>query len=318
MTFLVLAYVFKSGGCAVEAVGYNHAVFDDKRSYLPAAAVGVFRPYSGHAQIAAVKGFLLDIHSNRKISENSRKRVTFAVMKINRQTKGLHTPVMKLTDVGMTFGNKKVLDGISLTFDRGDFVAMTGPNGGGKTTLLRIILKLLAPTAGKVEYLDAQGVENPRLTIGYLPQKTSVDSRFPITVRDVVRLGLMGSGCRREEEKRRVTAMLEQLGLEEKASSPIGMISGGQLQRTLLGRALISEPEVIVLDEPLSYLDKYFEHKLYDMLREVKEQRPLTTVLLVSHEMSEIAAMATRHIIIDHGLHICHSASHLVHYDCEC
>lgn len=225
--------------------------------------------------------------------------------------------VIRLSDVCMTYDNKEILNDISLEINRGDFIAVTGPNGGGKTTLLRLILKLLRPTSGRVEYLDNEGNPYRNLSIGYLPQKSSVDSRFPISVRDVIGHGLMGSAIASGDAKKRIAEMLATLGLEEKASAPIGMISGGQLQRTLLGRALIADPEVIVLDEPLSYLDKHFEHKLYAMLEDIRRQRPSTAIMLVSHEMSEIAAMATRHIVVDHGLHVCHSASHLVHYDCE-
>ena len=93
----------------------------------------------------------------------------------------------------------------------------------------------------------------------------------------------------------------------------IGRLSGGQLQRALLARAIISRPEVLVLDEPLSYLDKQFEHRIYDI---IASMAPTTTIILVSHEMSTIAAMANRHIIVDRKLHICHSANHFIHYDC--
>ncbi|MDE6587558.1 MAG: metal ABC transporter ATP-binding protein [Paramuribaculum sp.] len=227
------------------------------------------------------------------------------------------TPAIRLTDVGMHYGRKEVLKNITLDINRGDFMAITGPNGGGKTTLLRIMLGLLRPTAGSVSYLDCHGNQAPRLTIGYLPQKSAVDARFPITVEEVIRLGLMGPEAPHDNVDARVADMLARLELEVKAGSPVGELSGGQFQRALLGRALVAEPEVVILDEPLSYLDKHFEHELYGMLQEVKSVRPDTAIALVSHEMSEIAAMATRHVIIDHTLHICHSATHLVHYDCD-
>lgn len=238
-------------------------------------------------------------------------------MSHNKQTNG-SAPVIRISSVGMTFDRKEVLRDISLEVNRGDFVAITGPNGGGKTTLLRLILKLLKPTTGSVDYLDDNGCLFPRLPIGYLPQKSSVDSRFPITVEEVVRLGLMGPEAPKDDIDGRVASMLSELELEGKASSPIGLLSGGQLQRTLLGRALIADPEVVVLDEPLSYLDKHFERKLYHMLGLVMERRPQTAILLVSHEMSEIAGMANRHVVVDGTLHVCHSATHMVHYDCTC
>lgn len=314
----ILTHVFKAGGGAVEAVGYYHAVFDYQCSHLPAAAVGVFGPDAGHAQIAPVESVLLDVHINCKISENSREIANFAVMNTQGERKVTGTTAIRLTGIGMRYGRKDVLNDITLDINRGDFVAITGPNGGGKTTLLRIMLRLLRPTAGSVCYLDSSGSPAPQLTIGYLPQKSAVDAGFPITVKEVIRLGLMGPEAPRDNIDGRVSAMLERLELESKADSPVGELSGGQFQRALLGRALVAEPEVIVLDEPLSYLDKHFEHKLYEMLQEVKSERPDTAVALVSHEMSEIAAMSTRHVVIDHTLHVCHSATHLVHYDCDC
>ncbi len=245
------------------------------------------------------------------------KSANFAVM--NTQDiaeKPGNSVAIRLSAIGMTFDHKQVLKDISVDFNRGDFVAVTGPNGGGKTTLLRIILQLVRPTTGSVEYLAPDGKPFRSLPIGYLPQKSSVDSKFPITVRDVVRLGLMGPLAPKDNVDERVAEMLAVLELEEKASTPIGMISGGQLQRTLLGRALIANPEVLVLDEPLSYLDKHFEHKLYSILERIMQDRPHTAIILVSHEMTEIAAMANRHLIIDHTLHVCRSASHMAHYDC--
>ncbi|MCM1029310.1 MAG: metal ABC transporter ATP-binding protein [Pseudoflavonifractor sp.] len=227
------------------------------------------------------------------------------------------SPAIRLEAISVSYDRRPpVLDNVSIDINRGDFMAITGPNGGGKTTLLRIILKLLKPNRGRVAYLGPDGQPAPKLSIGYLPQKSAVDSRFPISVADVVRLGLMGPR-RVDNPDRRVSEMLSLVELSAKASAPICEVSGGQLQRALLARALASCPDVLVLDEPLSYLDKHFEQKLYDILRLTMEQRPQTAILLVSHEMSEIAAMATRHIIVDHKVTVCHSASHLVHYDCE-
>ena len=105
------------------------------------------------------------------------------------------------------------------------------------------------------------------------------------------------------------------MGLESHSSHSIGNLSGGQLQRALLGRSIISRPKLLVLDEPLSYVDKRFEHYIYDLVGALTHT---TTLLLVSHEMSTIAGMANRHLIIDHILTECHSSHHHVHYDCDC
>lgn len=222
--------------------------------------------------------------------------------------------LIRLRGVNMQREHKRVLSDVNLDVRKGDFIAVTGPNGGGKTTLLRIILRLLKPTSGSVEYLS-EGVPVKRLSIGYLPQKNMIDSRFPLSVRDVVASGLLGvKGMDKVEVDRLTAEMLSTVGLEEKAASPIGELSGGQFQRTLLARALVAKPGVLVLDEPLSYLDKHFEHRIYDILSSLPEK---TTVILVSHEMTAIAAMATRHVIVDHTVKVCHSGSHMVHYDCS-
>lgn len=110
-------------------------------------------------------------------------------------------------------------------------------------------------------------------------------------------------------------SMISKVGLTDHAAQPIGTLSGGQLQRALIARALIAKPDIAILDEPLSYLDRHFGAVLYDMLAEIS---PGTTIVLVSHEMTELAEIATRHIIVDHGITECHSRHHAVHYDCDC
>lgn len=217
--------------------------------------------------------------------------------------------LISVDNVTMRRGDRTVLDNVSLQVHRGDFIAITGPNGGGKTTLLRIMLRLLRPSAGDVEYyLKAKG------EIGYLPQKNMIDSQFPIAVREVVASGLLAQGVRNGELNERVMQTLDQVGLRELADRNIGKLSGGQLQRALLGRALISHPKLLVLDEPLSYIDKKFEERFYVLLKEIAHD---TTIVLVSHEMSAIAGMANRHIIIDRRLHECSADCHYVPTDCD-
>lgn len=223
-------------------------------------------------------------------------------------------PLISLKEVNMAWDNKVILSNINLDIRRHDFIAITGPNGGGKTTLLRIILKLLQPTSGSVSYLNGDGTPTDRLSIGYLPQKNMIDSKFPVTVSEVISSGLIGiKGLSKEDRREKLAETLRLVDLKSHADHPIGEISGGQLQRTLLGRALISSPEILVLDEPLSYIDKHFEEQLYSIMRDLAATR---TIVLVSHEMSVIAGMATRHLIVDHNIHECTGHHHFIPSDC--
>ncbi len=221
--------------------------------------------------------------------------------------------LIEMRNISMRYDRKVTLDDINLEINQGDFLAITGPNGGGKTTLLRILLKLLKPTAGTVSYRFQDA--NPRPRIGYLPQKNLIDNKFPITVREVINLGLMAvKGLTKQEKEKKLAETVELLDLSDHSSNTIGEISGGQLQRTLFGRAIISQPQLLVLDEPLSYLDKHSEKKMYEIIEALM---PTTTFVLVSHEMSTIAEMANRHIIIDHSLHECTASHHFARHSCD-
>ena len=232
----------------------------------------------------------------------------------------MHLPQSKMIElrgVSVDYNGYRALCDVDMTVDEGDFVAITGPNGGGKTTLLKVILQLIKPTSGTVNFRSS-GALVTSLKIGYLPQKNMIDSRFPITVEDVVLSGLLGgkgifhrfSG----EEHAKVDAMLEVVGMTDKRKSAIGELSGGQLQRTLLGRAVISNPDIVVLDEPLSYVDHAFVEQIYGIVADLAKR---STVVLVSHEMTVISEMANRHWIVDHALHQCHAAHHYLKTECD-
>lgn len=233
-------------------------------------------------------------------------------------TSPLHLPqkgVIELNDVVVGYDDSIILDNVSLRIDEGDFIAITGPNGGGKTTLLRVILRLIRPTSGMVAYRYG-GCVVKRLPIGYLPQKNMIDSKFPVTVDDVIASGLLQGFFHKQtkEEKQKIEEIVSLVGVEEYRKQPIGSLSGGQLQRTLLGRALISDPKVLILDEPLSYVDKRFEHQIYGIIEDLSKH---TTIILVSHEMSVISGMANRHVIVDRGLHECSAEHHYIPNPCE-
>lgn len=206
--------------------------------------------------------------------------------------------IIRLTDVGMDFDGKWPLRDVNFSLRRGEFVILSGPNGSGKTTLLRIILKLLKPTTGKVEYFNSEGEPTRHIRIGYLPQKSKIDTKFPIATEEVILSGLRRGVLGRlpSDYKERMEEITELCGVRGYLHQPIGTLSGGQLQRTLLARAIIGNPELLVLDEPLSYVDKEFEQSIYSMLADLSSRM---TILLVSHELSGVAPLADRLISIN-------------------
>lgn len=217
--------------------------------------------------------------------------------------------IIELKDVSLCYGSDCIMRHVNLVVDRGDFMAVSGPNGGGKTTLMRLILRLLRPTEGEVCYFNESGTPVKRLSIGYLPQKSAVDLRFPITVRRMVLSGLIqGWGLKMPADAADRLARVDALlGLGTYMDRPIGAVSGGQLQRALLARAIISEPELVVLDEPLSYVDKHFENQIYSIVADLAKK---STIILVSHEMTVISRLSNRHIIVNRGVELCPSHHH--------
>ncbi len=205
--------------------------------------------------------------------------------------------IIAIEQIGLSYGRKVVLEDINLDIFAGDFVLVTGPNGGGKTSLLRIMLGLQKPTSGKITYYHNSN-RTASLDIGYLPQKSSIDSHFPITIEEVLASGLLGTSIPHQQQE--IERMLDLMEIAPLRDKSIGSLSGGQLQRTLFGRALISQPTLLLLDEPTSYLDRPFSQRLVEILRELSLQG--TTIVVVSHETELFAPLANRTIYIDHSL----------------
>lgn len=208
----------------------------------------------------------------------------------------MSTPQIEIEHISFHYDRLPVLNNITYTVNEGDFLGITGPNGGGKTTLLRIILGLQSVSQGMVRfYKNSNRIQSPR--IGYLPQKNVIDYRFPISVHEVVGSGLLREKRRWKdfspEQKNAIEKTIDRMGLSDMTDRPIGNLSGGQQQRALFGRALVSKPDILMLDEPTSYIDKNFEDKMKEIL---KEANRTATILFVSHDTESITEM-TNHVI---------------------
>ena len=195
------------------------------------------------------------------------------------------------------YDNKIVLKDISLNVLDNDFLGIIGPNGGGKTTLLKLILGLLKPKSGEIKFCNP----NLKTNIGYMPQTNYIDKQFPILVKETIASGLVSEqNLSKQEIKNKVEETTAQMGLEEIRNKPIGEISGGQLQRTLLARAIINQPELLVLDEPNSYVDKRFETRFYEILQEINKK---TVIILVSHDIGTVISTVKNIACVNETLH---------------
>ena len=216
-------------------------------------------------------------------------------------------PEPLLTASGLTFsyGRDPVLQGIDLAVASGEFVALVGPNGSGKSTLLRILLGLAQPAAGSVQLFGrppAQLVERWRL--GYVPQRATVPDHLPATVEEVVAAGCLSRrGWRRglrASDREAVAHALESVALTERAGDPLRELSGGQQQRVLIAKALVSEPDLLILDEPVAGVDTESQARFRDALVHLVEAHG-SGVLLVSHELGAVADDLDRVLVLRRG-----------------
>jgi zinc transport system ATP-binding protein len=230
----------------------------------------------------------------------------------------MKAPLVSLRNVSAGYDGKEVLRGVSLDIYDGDFVGITGPNGGGKTTLLKVAMGLLPYSSGSVEYADSLNVNGTR-RIGYLPQQSAFDRTFPISVLDVVTSGLQTEkgflGRYTREDFAKARNLLNLTGIASLERRPIGEISGGQMQRALLCRALIAEPRLLILDEPTTYIDGRFEEELYALLQKLNDgtarsavsDAPLASnatpcrmaIVMVSHDTAALRSVARKIIRVD-------------------
>ncbi len=210
--------------------------------------------------------------------------------------------LLKIRNLSVALNSKIVLENVNLDIIENDFIGIIGPNGGGKTTLLKSIMGLIKPMSGEIIFSDK--IRNRGMDIGYLPQVNNFDKRFPITVFDVVLSGISYSESWHKsvssKEKQKCRDIINQLGISDISNKLIGELSGGQMQRAFLGRALISNPKVLILDEPGTYVDNKFENELYTRLKVLNERM---AIILVTHDIGSISSYVKSIACINRELH---------------
>jgi zinc transport system ATP-binding protein len=210
--------------------------------------------------------------------------------------------VIQLEDVWVHYDGLPVLEGISLSVGERDFIGIIGPNGGGKTTLLKVFLGLVEPSHGRVTVLG-RAPREARGAVGYVPQHTELDHSFPISVWEVAMMGRLGRrGLLRRytgEDKRAVEDALRQVDMLKHRDRQIGKLSGGERQRVYVARALATRPEILLLDEPTASVDTRVMGSIYEVLEELNQQ---VTIILVSHDVGVVSSYVKTIACLDRRL----------------
>ena len=227
--------------------------------------------------------------------------------------------IITIRNLSVRYDNVVALEHVDLDIYSSDFIGIIGPNGGGKSTLVKAIMGVV-PHSGTIEYSPTI-YRHGKPHIGYLPQVSNFDKSFPISVGEVILSGLQadrGMFSRYTKGDRvRVKELLDVVGLGELKNRAIGELSGGQLQRVMLCRALISEPKILVLDEPANFVDNRFENELYSILQQLSSKM---AILMVSHDIGTISSVVRNIVCVNRHVHRHDSniitAEQLHNYDC--
>lgn len=199
-----------------------------------------------------------------------------------------------IANIDFQYSETRILENVSLRVNAGEFLAIFGPNGGGKTTLLKILLGFVKPSKGRVEIFGVAPLA-ARQKIGYVPQILRFDRQFPISVLEIVLMGSLSElkwwGSFPRGQKNRALDVLSLVGMEDCAAQPFGTLSGGQVQRVLLARALMGKPRLLLLDEPIASVDQNAEEEIYRILLRLKGE---TTILMVTHDLQSILQKCDR------------------------
>ncbi len=212
--------------------------------------------------------------------------------------------VIRLKDVSFAYDNKLILENINLEVEEKDFIAVIGPNGGGKTTLLRLIMGFIKPVKGKI-CLFGQPARKTRRHVGYVPQHGIFDQSFPISALEVVLTGLLHSRSffprYSIEERNRALEVMQTLEVNKLAEIPYGRLSGGQKQRILIARALVSKPRLLILDEPTASVDSRIERDVYELLQRLNQT---ITIIIVSHDLGFVSSYVKKVVCLNRQLAI--------------
>lgn len=214
--------------------------------------------------------------------------------------------VIDIDNVSFNYDSVSVLEDISLKIHEDEFIGIIGPNASGKSTLLKLILGLLEPSKGKISKFNHEG-KNLRNHIGYVPQHSAFARDFPITVNEVVMMGHIAAASKffnySKHEVLLAKQAMEKLEIEDIANRQVGALSGGQLQRVLIARALVCQPEILILDEPTSNVDMRVEEDIFALLKNYSEHM---TIIVVSHDISFISGYVDRVACLNRTL-VCHN-----------
>lgn len=225
-------------------------------------------------------------------------------------------PLVDIRDLDFAYGDTPVLKKIALTVDAGSTMGLIGPNGSGKTTLVKLLTGRLQPTGGQILIDGLRPVDAIRRgdRIGYLPQNPRVEPNFPLSVRQAIMLGLAGkTGMLRRYDPAEVAyvdSLIDRIGIATLAEKPIGSLSGGQLQRTLIARALAGKPKLLILDEPTTGIDIRGQQAFIEFINALKQELELT-VIFVSHDLRAVTSMSDRIACLNVTLHYHDVPQHL-------
>ncbi|HEX6378669.1 MAG TPA: metal ABC transporter ATP-binding protein [Nitrososphaeraceae archaeon] len=208
-------------------------------------------------------------------------------------------PIINVDNLSYYYDTFPALDHISFSVEKGDFLGIIGPNGAGKTTLFQCILGMMSNFSGEISLFGSNVKQNKKILqrIGYVPQKKSVEQTFPATVSEIVSLGVIGKDIKKES----IESAIEFVELGSYRNKRIGELSEGQQQRVIIAKALVKQPELLILDEPTTGIDSVAQNKFYDLLTRLNKDRGIT-IVWSSHDMNAVEKLASKVACIDRKL----------------